>query len=221
MGARCAGHQHPRRFGRPGRVWALRARERWQVPPRLPRIVALRDRGRWYRLRAEERGGRGEGLDLGRWWFQRPLLGTGLSARSHFGVHQGCRRSLQVTQELVFQRQGSRLSRCFCIGRLSESVLRRRFLGCRLAGIFARLNALRTQQGMPPLGFLNPFIYKNRDAFNDVVQGKNSDSGPEGFEAMQGWDPATGFGTPNFPKLKKAALAASPSMVSPSQTFVV
>merc|ERR1712039_133856 len=90
-----------------------------------------------------------------------------------------------------------------------------------VAGIFARLNALRTQQGMPPLGFLNPFIYKNRDAFNDVVQGKNSDSGPEGFEAMQGWDPATGFGTPNFPKLKKAALAASPSMVSPSQTFVV
>jgi len=90
-----------------------------------------------------------------------------------------------------------------------------------VAGIFARLNALRSKQGMPPLGFLNPFIYKNRDAFNDVVQGKNSDTGPEGFEAMEGWDPATGFGTPNFPKLKAAALAASPSVETAAETLVV
>eukprot|EP00928_Gymnodinium_smaydae_P013701 TRINITY_DN14980_c0_g6_i2.p1 TRINITY_DN14980_c0_g6~~TRINITY_DN14980_c0_g6_i2.p1 ORF type:complete len:596 (+),score=122.56 TRINITY_DN14980_c0_g6_i2:32-1819(+) len=78
-----------------------------------------------------------------------------------------------------------------------------------VAGIFARLNALRTKEGKSPLGFLNPFIYQNQDAFNDVKLGKNNADGPEGFEAMEGWDPVTGFGSPNFPKLKAAALAAS------------
>merc|ERR1712217_438970 len=90
-----------------------------------------------------------------------------------------------------------------------------------VAGVFARLNALRANRGMSPLGFLNPFIYKNPDAFNDVMQGKNTDNGPEGFEALQGWDPATGFGTPNFPKLKAAALAASSSLTTSAETLVV
>lgn len=29
-----------------------------------------------------------------------------------------------------------------------------------------------------------------------------------GFKASAGWDPATGLGTPDFEKLKKAAMAA-------------
>lgn len=76
------------------------------------------------------------------------------------------------------------------------------------AGIVARLNALRIDKGSPPLGFLNPFIYQNPSAFNDVTQGKNSGAGSQGFEAIAGWDPATGFGTPNFPKLRDASARA-------------
>jgi len=78
-----------------------------------------------------------------------------------------------------------------------------------VAGIFARLNAIRAESGMSPMGFLNPFIYKNPDAFNDVSAGKNNANGPEGFTAIKGWDAATGLGTPNFPKLKDAAVKAA------------
>jgi len=86
-----------------------------------------------------------------------------------------------------------------------------------VAGIFARLNAVRAESRMSPMGFLNPFIYKNPDAFNDVSAGKNNANGPEGFTAIKGWDAATGFGTPNFPKLKDAAMKA----FSPSAEIVV
>jgi len=69
-----------------------------------------------------------------------------------------------------------------------------------VAGIFARLNALRAAKGLSPMGWLNPFIYQNAAAFNDVTLGQNSGEGSRGFKAIAGWDPATGFGTPNFPK---------------------
>jgi hypothetical protein len=74
--------------------------------------------------------------------------------------------------------------------------------------VFARLNAERAASGKPPLGFLNPFIYQNGDAFNDVKLGMNQGAGKIGFSASEGWDAATGFGTPNFPKLSKAAMKA-------------
>ncbi len=38
-----------------------------------------------------------------------------------------------------------------------------------VAGIFARLNALRLGKGSAPLGFLNPWIYKNAAAFQDAI----------------------------------------------------
>ena len=61
--------------------------------------------------------------------------------------------------------------------------------------------------GKGPLGFLNPFIYQNGAAFNDVVSGKNNNGFGEGFTAVAGWDAATGFGTPNYEILLRAALA--------------
>jgi tripeptidyl-peptidase-1 len=80
-----------------------------------------------------------------------------------------------------------------------------------VAGIFALLNDARMSAGKSPLGFLNPFIYKNMDAFNDIKKGKNNGGGLKsilpGFEATTGWDPVTGVGTPNYPKLLAAALA--------------
>lgn len=71
------------------------------------------------------------------------------------------------------------------------------------AAVFARLNGLRLSAGKAPLGWLNPFIYQNGDAFNDVTQGRNGGSviSKDGFIAVKGWDPASGWGTPNFEAL--------------------
>jgi len=77
------------------------------------------------------------------------------------------------------------------------------------AGIFAKLNALRTSQNKAPLGFLNPFIYQNPTAFQDVTSGTNTGSSTRkyGFKAIKGWDAATGWGTPNFEALSKVVMA--------------
>jgi tripeptidyl-peptidase-1 len=77
-----------------------------------------------------------------------------------------------------------------------------------VAGIFARLNGLRLAAGKPALGFLNPFIYQNPQAFFDVTVGKNNANQADGFTATEGWDAATGFGTPNYDELAKAAMAS-------------
>ena len=80
------------------------------------------------------------------------------------------------------------------------------------AAIVSLLNEARMAQGKPRLGFLNPFIYKHPDAFRDVTVGSNkidrySQPFQYGWDCTEGWDAATGHGTPNFPKLLKAALA--------------
>ncbi|KAE9386772.1 subtilisin-like protein [Gymnopus androsaceus JB14] len=72
-----------------------------------------------------------------------------------------------------------------------------------VAGIVALLNDVRLHAGLSSLGFLNPLIYKNAQAFNDITEGSNPGCGTEGFNAIQGWDPITGLGTPDFNKLKK------------------
>lgn len=71
------------------------------------------------------------------------------------------------------------------------------------AGIFARLNGLRLSSNKPSLGFLNPFIYKNAGAFQDVKAGCNNDGTKYGFTAIEGWDASTGVGTPDFEALSK------------------
>merc|ERR1711879_928364 len=81
------------------------------------------------------------------------------------------------------------------------------------AGIFAKLNGLRLAAGKPAMGFLNPFIYQNPNAFFDVTSGTNSDTKVYGFKAVKGWDAATGFGTPNYEALEKAAMTAVEKMV--------
>jgi tripeptidyl-peptidase-1 len=75
-----------------------------------------------------------------------------------------------------------------------------------VAGIFARLNAVRLGKGGKPLGHLNPWIYQHADAFNDVTHGANGEGSKTigGFAATKGWDPATGVGTPNFEKMVAA-----------------
>jgi len=72
------------------------------------------------------------------------------------------------------------------------------------AAVFARLNEVRLGRGGKPMGFLNPWIYQNADAFNDVKDGSNSAGGPHGgFPAVVGWDASTGVGTPNYAAMVK------------------
>ncbi|KAG8698140.1 hypothetical protein FRC09_007404 [Ceratobasidium sp. 395] len=73
-----------------------------------------------------------------------------------------------------------------------------------VAGIVALLNDARLVKGLPPLGFLNPWLYTlGRFGLNDITQGNNPGCNTPGFNATAGWDPVTGLGTPDFGKLKK------------------
>ncbi|KAJ7911828.1 family S53 protease [Mycena leptocephala] len=75
------------------------------------------------------------------------------------------------------------------------------------ATIFASMIALLTNERIaakkPGLGFLNPLLYANPGAFNDMKTGNNPGCNTPGFNATSGWDPVTGFGSPSFPKLQK------------------
>lgn len=85
-----------------------------------------------------------------------------------------------------------------------------------VSAIIALLNAARKQSGAAPLGFLNPWLYSTGyKGLTDIVNGGSTGctgvdiySGlPAPFvpyaswNATKGWDPVTGYGTPNFRKL--------------------
>ncbi|KAJ7202845.1 family S53 protease-like protein [Mycena pura] len=76
------------------------------------------------------------------------------------------------------------------------------------ASVIGLVNDRLVAAGKPPLGFLNPFFYANPSIFNDVTLGHNTGCNTNGFPARAGWDPVTGLGTPNFPAILAAALAA-------------
>lgn len=67
--------------------------------------------------------------------------------------------------------------------------------------ILTLINGARMAIGKGSIGFVNPTFYAHASIFNDVVQGGNQGCGTPGFTAVSGWDPVTGLGTPNFPKL--------------------
>ena len=82
------------------------------------------------------------------------------------------------------------------------------------AAIVSLPNEARFKAGKPAMGFLNPFLYANPDAFFDVVEGTNAEgrgpfTSPYGYHAAPGWDAATGLGTPHFNKLLTAAMKAT------------
>lgn len=74
------------------------------------------------------------------------------------------------------------------------------------ASIISMLNTERAKIGKSPLGFVQPVLYKHPEVFNDIVSGSNLGCDTDGFPAAPGWDPATGLGTPNYPKLKELFL---------------
>jgi kumamolisin len=72
------------------------------------------------------------------------------------------------------------------------------------AGLIARINSAKGN----PAGFVNPTLYANPAALNDVTQGNNG-----AFAAAAGWDACTGLGSPDGTKI--AALLPARSGTSP------
>lgn len=70
-----------------------------------------------------------------------------------------------------------------------------------VASLFSLINEARFAAGKGSVGFINPVLYKYPGALNDVVEGTNTGCGTAGFKTGKGWDPVTGLGTPNFPRL--------------------
>ena len=76
-----------------------------------------------------------------------------------------------------------------------------------VASVFVLINQARLDAGKSSIGFVNPVLYANPGALNDVISGSNPGCGTQGFSAQAGWDPVTGLGTPNFQKLLATFLA--------------
>jgi subtilase family serine protease len=93
------------------------------------------------------------------------------------------------------------------------------FLGSSAAGYYfiggtsegspqwAALVALANQYGGHSLGYLNPGLYRlgrgtsYASSIHDITVGDNSNLGIPGYTAAAGWDPTTGWGTPNAANL--------------------
>ncbi|KAI9838619.1 MAG: hypothetical protein M1819_004933 [Sarea resinae] len=67
--------------------------------------------------------------------------------------------------------------------------------------VITLINEQRISNGKNPVGFLNPTLYSHPEVLNDITIGGNQGCGTAGFTAVEGWDPVTGLGTPNYPKL--------------------
>ena len=75
------------------------------------------------------------------------------------------------------------------------------------APLWAAVIALADQYAGRDLGFVNPALYQigrsayYHQAFHDVTTGTNTVSSPgrtiTGYHAAPGWDPVTGWGSPN------------------------
>jgi tripeptidyl-peptidase I len=77
-----------------------------------------------------------------------------------------------------------------------------------MSGIISLVNDALIASGKSQLGFMNPWLYKKGyKGFTDITKGfaYGCNATNKGFPVTEGWDPITGFGTPNFPKLKEAA----------------
>ncbi|KAM3476925.1 hypothetical protein MY5147_002937 [Beauveria neobassiana] len=81
-----------------------------------------------------------------------------------------------------------------------------------IAAIFNRINDVRRSAGKGPIGFANPALYDaagRKNFYHDITEGNQalggifsdrglSACGNNGFSAVEGWDPVSGLGTPNY-----------------------
>jgi PT repeat len=77
-----------------------------------------------------------------------------------------------------------------------------------MAGFISNINAARMAIGKGSVGWVNPALYAHSSSFvNDIVTGNNKCSAtapccPHGYEAVSGWDPASGLGSVNYAKMQ-------------------
>jgi kumamolisin len=79
------------------------------------------------------------------------------------------------------------------------------------SALWAGFIALINQAAGRNLGFFNPLLYQTlgpAKVFRDITQGGNGVQGVEGYSAGPGWDPASGWGSPDGGKLIAAVKAA-------------
>jgi len=69
------------------------------------------------------------------------------------------------------------------------------------ASIITRINEERFNIGKNAVGFISPTLYKFPEVLNDITNGSNPGCFTNGFSCAKGWDPVTGLGTPNFPRM--------------------
>lgn len=92
------------------------------------------------------------------------------------------------------------------------------------AGVIALLNDARLRAGKPLMGFLNPWLYgAGCTGLNDITAGNSVGCDGDNmlnqtivgsgivpnasWEAVSGWDPVTGLGTPAFDRMLNLALS--------------
>lgn len=73
--------------------------------------------------------------------------------------------------------------------------------------ILTLINQARYNAGKSSIGFINPVLYAHPGILNDITEGGNQGCGTPGFSSAPGWDPVTGLGTPNYPKMLKLWLS--------------
>jgi kumamolisin len=75
------------------------------------------------------------------------------------------------------------------------------------SALVARLNEGLRSRGLPRVGHLHPLLYQDRsiqETFSDITSGHNDPFGKNGYQAGLGWNPCTGWGTPNGADLLRA-----------------
>jgi hypothetical protein len=94
------------------------------------------------------------------------------------------------------------------------------------AGFTALINQQAAALGKPPVGFINPAIYRLGNspnyaaAFHDITVGNNTNSAsPDLFYAVPGYDLCTGWGSPNGMNLINALAANDPLAIFPASGF--
>ena len=76
-----------------------------------------------------------------------------------------------------------------------------------VGSVITLINEQRIKAGKSTVGFINPVLYANPWALNDIVEGNNPGCGTQGYSAVPGWDPITGLGTPDYEKLLEVFMA--------------
>ncbi len=85
------------------------------------------------------------------------------------------------------------------------------------APMWAAIVAIADQMAGHPLGFINPALYKIAAGarylqdFHDITSGNNTNGQVVGFNAIPGWDPVTGLGSPNAANLLPDLIATMKS----------